>query len=89
MKKTISATEVARNVADCVNRDHYQNVTFVLLKNGSPMAHITPAGDKVCTGRDLADALAEVELPPEEARKWSSDLRSARKNLNSLPDKWR
>jgi hypothetical protein len=89
MKKMISVTEGARNFADCVNRAHYQNVTFVLLKNGSPMAHITPAGDKVCTGRDLADALAEVELPPEEARKWSSDLRSARKNLKSLPDKWR
>ena len=34
-KTTISVTEAARNFADCVNRAHYQNVTFVLLKNGS------------------------------------------------------
>ena len=88
MKRTISVTEAARNFADCINRAHYQNVTFVLLKNGSPMAHITPASDKVCTGRDLAAALAEVELPTEEARSWSNDLRSARKNLKPLPDKW-
>ena len=32
MKKRISVTEAARNFADCVNRAHYQNVTFVLLK---------------------------------------------------------
>ena len=32
--KTITVTEAARNFADCVNRAHYQQVTFVLLKNG-------------------------------------------------------
>jgi antitoxin (DNA-binding transcriptional repressor) of toxin-antitoxin stability system len=89
MRKTISVTEAARNFAECVNRAHYQNVTFVLLKNGSPVAHITPPGPKVCTGSDLAAALAEVELPSEEARNWNSDLRNARKNLKPLPDKWR
>src|SRR6266850_4394170 len=37
MKKTsITVTEASRNFADCVNRAHYQNVTFVLLKNGEP-----------------------------------------------------
>ena len=88
MKRTISVTEAARNFADCINRAHYQNVTFVLQKNGSPVAHITPASDKVCTGRDLATTLAEVELPPEEARSWGNDLRNAQKNLKPLPDKW-
>lgn len=35
MKKTgITLTEAARNVADCINRAYYQNVAFVLLKNG-------------------------------------------------------
>jgi hypothetical protein len=28
---SISVTEAARNFGDCVNRVHYQNVTFVLL----------------------------------------------------------
>jgi len=35
-KLTISVTEAARNFADCVNRAHYQNITFLLVKNGSP-----------------------------------------------------
>ena len=90
MKKTkISVTEAARNFADCVNRAHYQSVTFVLLKNGTPVARLVPDGEKVCTGRDLADALATVELPEAEARAWNRDLRTARKKLKTPTDKWR
>ena len=89
MEKVISVTEAARNFADCVNRAHYQNVTFVLLKSGSPVARIVPDGEKVCTGRELAAALAGVKLSPEEARGWNRDLRRARKNLKPVADKWR
>ena len=47
MKKTvISVTEAARNFADCVNRVRYQNVTFVLLKNGTPVARLVPEREK-------------------------------------------
>ena len=86
---TISVTEAARNFADCVNRAHYQNVTFVLLKNGSPVARLVPDGKKVCTGRDLAEALATVGLPEAEARAWHRDLQIARKKLKAPTDKWR
>jgi antitoxin (DNA-binding transcriptional repressor) of toxin-antitoxin stability system len=90
MKKTvISVTEAARNFADCVNRAHYQNVTFVLLKNGSPVARLIPDGEKVCLGRDLAEVLHKVELPAEEARAWSRDLKVARKRLKQPANRWR
>jgi antitoxin (DNA-binding transcriptional repressor) of toxin-antitoxin stability system len=90
MKKTvISVTEAARNFADCVNRAHYQNVTFVLLKNGSPVARLIPDGEKVCLGRDLAEVLRKVELPAEEARAWNRDLKVARKHLKQPKDRWR
>jgi antitoxin (DNA-binding transcriptional repressor) of toxin-antitoxin stability system len=85
----ISVTQAARNFADYVNRAHYQDVTFVLLRNGSPVARLTPDGEKVCTGRDLAEALATVELPEAEARAWNRDLRAARKKLKAPADKWR
>lgn len=65
---TISVTEAARNFAECVNRAHYQNVTFVLLKNGSPVARLVPDGGKVRLGRDLADALDKVDLSASDAR---------------------
>jgi len=88
-KTTISVTEAARNFADCVNRAHYQNVTFVLLKNGSPFARLVPDNEKVCLGRDLAEVLAGTELSDDEARAWGQDLQSSRKTLKSPVDKWR
>jgi antitoxin (DNA-binding transcriptional repressor) of toxin-antitoxin stability system len=90
MKKTvISVTEAARNFADCVNRAHYQNVTFVLLKNGSPVARLVPDDEKVCVGRELAEALAKTQLPEDEARDWRRDLQAARKTLKAPADRWR
>jgi len=88
-KTTISVTEAARNFADCVNRAYYQNVTFVLLKNGSPVARLVPDKEKVCTGRDLAEALAKAKLTDEEAQAWRRDLKNARKTLKTPLDKWR
>lgn len=86
---TISVTEAARNFADCVNRAHYQNVTFVLLKNGSPVARLVPDGEKVFLAGDLAKALSKVELSAGEAKAWSRDLRKARKALKPQVGKWR
>jgi hypothetical protein len=90
MKKTrITVTEAARHFADCVNRVHYQKAAFVLVKNGEPFACLVPDSEKLCAGRDLAEALARVELPRDEVRAWSRDLRTARKKLKPPADKWR
>lgn len=95
MKTTaISVTEAARNFADCVNRVRYQNVTFVLLKNGTPVARLipeTPVSEKTKVGsaRKLAAALREFDLSPKEARAWSRDLRAARRILKPPVDKWK
>jgi len=90
MKTTaISVTEAARNFADCVNRAYYQNVTFVLLRNGSPVARLVPDGGKTCSGRDLALVLGQTQLSEDEARAWIRDLRAARKTLKAPGDKWR
>jgi antitoxin (DNA-binding transcriptional repressor) of toxin-antitoxin stability system len=90
MKKTsITVTDAARNFADCVNRVHYQNMTFVLLKNGEPFARLVPDNEKVCSGRDLVEALANTGLPENEARAWRRDLQTARRRLKAPANKWR
>jgi prevent-host-death family protein len=90
MKKTvISVTEAARNFADCVNRVRYQNMTFVLLKNGTPVARLVPEQKKSCTGPEFAEALRKVDLSESEARAWHRDLMAARKALKPPKDKWR
>lgn len=88
-KRVISVTEASRNFAECVNRVHYQNVTFVLLKNGVPVARLVPDGEKVSTAGDLAEALRKVELSADEAKAWRRDLRKARKALKPQANKWR
>jgi antitoxin (DNA-binding transcriptional repressor) of toxin-antitoxin stability system len=85
----ITVTEAARNFADCVNRAHYQNVTFVLLKGGSPVARIVPDSEKVCTGREFAEILAKARLTDQEFKAWRRDLRNAHKSLKAPVDKWR
>jgi len=87
-KTIITVTEAARNFADCVNRSHYQNVTFVLLKNGSPFARLVPDSEKVCAGRDLARVLVETKLSNDEARAWRRDVQAARRTLKPPADKW-
>jgi len=90
MKETlISVTEAARNFADCVNRAHYQNVTFVLLKNGTRFARLVPDNTRICAGRDLAEVLAKAELSDAEAGMWRRDHHAARKTLKIPTDKWR
>ena len=89
MKETvITVTEAARNFAECVNRAHYQNTTFVLLKNGVPFARLVPEGAKVCTGAELAAVLAETQLTRAEASVWRRDLRAARKSLKPPANRW-
>ena len=91
-EKAISVTEAARNFADCVNRAHYQGMTFVLHKNGVPVARIVPESKKARTGREIAAALRvalkDVHLGEEEATAWLHDLEEARKNLPPPVDKW-
>jgi len=87
-EKAISVTEAARNFADCVNRAHYQGMTFILHKNGVPVARIVPEERKRSSGRELAAALARVKLSDEEFAAWRSDLEAARKILIPPVDKW-
>jgi hypothetical protein len=47
-KTTIRVTDAARNFADCVDCAHYQDLTFVLLRNGSLVARLVPDREKVC-----------------------------------------
>jgi prevent-host-death family protein len=89
MKKTsISVTDASRNFADCVNRAHYQGTTFVLLKNGQPVARLIPNTEKVCLGRDLAEALGKIGLSETEARAWRRDRAAGRKVVKPPRNRW-
>ena len=86
---SITVTEAARNFADCVNRVRYQDTTFVLMKNGTPVARLVPDRETVCTGRDLLEALAGSRLSADEAEAWQKDLEHARRTIKPPVNKWR
>jgi hypothetical protein len=48
-----------------------------------------PSIVKICTGKDLAEALERTKLTADEAKAWRSDLTEARKSLKRQPDKWK
>jgi prevent-host-death family protein len=85
----ITVTEAARNFAECINRARYQDVTFVLLKNGTPVAQLVPNKEKVCSGRDLAAVLSTARLTDGESNAWRRDLQASRKTLKATKDKWK
>jgi prevent-host-death family protein len=86
--KVISVTDASRNFADCVNRAYYQGATFIVTKNGVPVARISPAGEKTCTSKKLAEALKEIRLTKEELKAFAMDLRSNTECLRAPEDKW-
>ena len=38
-------------------------IGLVLMKNGEPVTRLVPDNEKVCVGRDLAEALTKTDLP--------------------------
>ena len=60
-EELISVTAAARHFAACVSRVRYQNVIFVFLKNGVPVARIIPDREKPCTAGHLAEVLKKMK----------------------------
>ena len=46
MGKVISATELARQLGDILGRIRYRRESFVIERNGTPVARLIPVGPK-------------------------------------------
>jgi len=67
MNLKVSATEVARNLSDLLNRVRYRGERFTVVRGGEDVAEIVPAatGSAVTLG-DLKRALASLPPPDED-----------------------
>jgi antitoxin (DNA-binding transcriptional repressor) of toxin-antitoxin stability system len=89
-EQAISVTGAARNFSDCINRTRYQGTTFILHKNGVPVARSVPAEKKPGKALKLTGASGETELSREpdsgneETAASPRDLEQARKNQSPL-----
>ncbi len=90
---SISVTEASRNFADCVNRARYQGTTFILEKNGVPVARIAPTVRKPRRGKEVAavlrKAVENVHPGEEEATSWLHDLEQSRGSMPAQSKPWR
>ena len=79
----ISVTDLARNLADFINRVSYRGERFVVVRGKRPVAELSP----VPRGRRLAELPALLaalpRLTPEEAERLGAELDEARRELGT------
>ena len=85
----ISVTQLARNLADVVNRVAYRGERFLVVRGNRDVAEIGPPPK----GRPLSELpgilAALPRLKPEEVDSFEADLRGARESIRGVPqDPW-
>ncbi len=66
METRITATELSRALSDVLNRVRYRGESFLIERNGEPVATLAPAAPPASTTvRDLIDRLGDLTLPGE------------------------
>ncbi len=87
--RLLSVTEAARNFADLINRAFYRGESATLLRNGTPVARVTPPAPPTRSAHELARRWETLpHLTPEEAADFATDLEAARRELPSPADPW-
>ncbi len=85
MEHRISATDLARNLGDVLGRIRYLNDSFVVERNGEPVARILPfPGSGPVTVREALSAWGESDPDPAFAH----DLKRSREERPSVKDPW-
>lgn len=84
MATKITATELARDLSDVLNRVRYRGESFAVEQNGEVVAEISPAHDTPTefTVADFRREFADVHVPEG----LGADIEDARKALGSLPE---
>ena len=91
MSPTLSVTEMARHLAEYLNRVAYRGESFALVRGNKPLVELRP----LPTGKRLAELPALLaslpHLSPPEATQFAHDLTAAREALAraGLHDPWR
>ncbi len=86
MATKITATELARNLSDILNRARYKGESFLIERNGEPLATLEPA-KKAITWKEFVEWWAKN--PPDD--KFADDLEAAVKEMRQPtpePPEW-
>ncbi|MSU51576.1 MAG: type II toxin-antitoxin system Phd/YefM family antitoxin [Opitutus sp.] len=86
---TLTFAEAGPHFGRWVKRARAENMSFVVVTDGVPVARLVPESDRRCTGRTLALAVARTRLSPRAASAWHGEWSAARAALRAPEDKWR
>lgn len=80
----ISATELARNLSDILNRIRYQGEHFVIIRNGEEVARLVPRPEH--RKLTLGDAVEIIRNAPKPDPDFWKDVDEARRLMNQPLD---
>jgi prevent-host-death family protein len=87
LERTITATELAKNLSDVLSRVRYRGERFVIERNGEPVALLEPAGAQ--RGITLGELIAQIGdlWPPGDG--FSDDLEAIQASQQPVePPEW-
>ena len=86
MKNTLTSTELARNVGDILARVRYRGESFVIERNGRPVARIVPA-DRAPSGT-VREGLSAWHAADEPDPEFANDLAGVDAADRSADNPW-
>jgi prevent-host-death family protein len=82
MSTKITATELARNLSDILNRVRYKGESFRVLKNGEPIAEIKPTAARTLTWGEFLELWPSLPKPDPDF--WN-DVEEGHRLMNQPP----
>lgn len=86
MEKTVSATELARNLSQILDQVEFHGVELSVVRNNHPIARIIPGAPRQTALEAMSDLYRT--LPDEAAKDWLKASRSFSDKLNGIRDPW-
>lgn len=83
MSITITATELAKNLSDILNRVRYRGERFIIERNGEPIARLSPASHPPgITWKEFVARYADFPRPDD---RFADDLEQIRAEQAQMP----
>jgi antitoxin (DNA-binding transcriptional repressor) of toxin-antitoxin stability system len=85
----VSVADAAKDFLRLLDHVERKRETAILLRDGKPVATLTPIPSAAATGAELAERWAKLEkLAPDEANAFADDIEKARTKLPPLKSAW-
>ena len=86
MRKTVTATQLARNLRHLLDQVEFRDVELSIVRNNHAIARIVPGPGRQTALEAMGDLFGT--LPEDAAKGWIKAARSRRGSIRELRDPW-